>query len=95
MSTEPLKRWKRWTETTKTFPKSKYGFSQYLINIGDFVETEEMSHKDYIKVNDAAKFWAYHHKKRVKIKSLQVKPGLYVVRVTLIAKHRKRVLPEL
>lgn len=86
--------WKRWTELPpegeRKFPEKKYGFSDYLRRIGDYVETMPMTPTEYQKIKDAAKFWAWFHKVRVSIRSYKVGDNLKVVRVTLIDHTRKR-----
>lgn len=84
------KTWERWTQKTKQFPKSKYGFTEYLRRVGDYVETHPMSHADYIRLKDAAKFWAYNHKVRVKIRIQKEGDGLFSGRITLVSLTRKR-----
>jgi hypothetical protein len=85
-----MKTWERWTQKTKQFPKSKYGFSQHLKKVGDFVETYPMEYADYIRIKDAAKFWAYTHGKRVAVRSTRQGDGLRTVRVQLISRTRSR-----
>lgn len=90
------KTWKRWTQTSPTedgkgfFPKSKYGFTELLKRVGDWVETEPMPWADANRMNDAAKFWAYHHGKRVKVSWYDQGDGTYVVNVCLISHTRNR-----
>lgn len=86
-----MKTWKRWTEHTKQFPKPKYGFTQYLKQIGDHVITHPMTEAEYQKIKDAAKFWAWKHDKRVRIKKNRVGKGLFEVVITLIAHHRQHL----
>ena len=85
-----MKTWERWTQKTKEFPKSKYGFTEYLRRVGDYVETHPMSRADYIRIKDAAKFWAYHHKVRVKIRVQKTGDGMYTVMIMLVSKTRER-----
>jgi hypothetical protein len=90
--------WKRWVELDKHFPKPKYNFSGLLKRIGDYVETYPMIKEDRIRFKDAAKFWAYHHKKRVRIQQIpdyQDGIPMWRMRVTLISQHRNREFPEL
>lgn len=93
MSTEQTKHWKRWTQTSqnKFFPKKKYGFSTHLVHIGDSVTTYPMEYADYIRIKDAAKFWAWYHDKRVKTEKLYVDGTKCRVRITLISHHREDV----
>lgn len=90
MSTEPKKHWLRWTQTspTKHFPKPKYQFTKYLKFIGDSITTFPMEEADYIRFKDAAKFWAWHHDKRVRIHRQKLGNGLSQVVVTLMEHHR-------
>lgn len=87
----PTKTWIRWTQQTKEFPKPKYGFTKYLRSIGDHVITEPMTEAEYQKIKDAAKFWAWYHDKRVRIKKNRVGPRMYEVVITLVAQHRKHM----
>ena len=92
------KTWKRWTQETKSFPKPKYGFTKLLKRIGDYVETYPMEYADRERFKDAAKFWAYYHKKTVNIRYIPDYQGsnpAWRVRVILIAQHRKRDLPTI
>lgn len=86
-----MKQWARWTEENKHFPKAKYGFTQYLKAIGDHVVTHPMTEAEYQKIKDAAKFWAWYHDKRVRIKKDRVGKGLFQITVTLISQHRKHI----
>lgn len=88
MSTETKKSWTRWVEKTKEFPKPKYYFTQHLRHIGDYVETHPISQAEYMKIKDAAKFWAWNHDCRVSIKKNRKANNMCTVRVTLISKHR-------
>ena len=92
MSTEPTKHWKRWTQTSPTnpnhFPKPKYRFTELLKKTGDYVTTIPLNKADTDRINDAAKFWAWYHDKRVRIKRNRVGEGLWTVTVMLIAHHR-------
>ena len=85
---EPKKHWLRWTQTSRHFPKNKYGFSQHLRKLGDHVITYPMPTADYIRIKDAAKFWAWRHDKRIRTRTRRVGPGMYEVTVTLIAHTR-------
>ncbi len=92
-----LKKWTRWTETTKQFPKPKYGFTEHLKFIGDSVTTQPLNEADYIRFKDAAKFWAWYHDKKISIKADRKPNNMKAVTVTLVAHHRKdnkRVLPD-
>lgn len=85
------KHWKRWTQTshTKFFPKSKYNFTEILKRVGDYVVTFPMTQKEYLRIKDAAKYWAWYHDKRVSIVKIPASPDTWRVRVTLIAHHRE------
>lgn len=89
METTP-KKWVRWTELTKEFPKPKYGFTEYLKRIGDYVETFPMNDLDCDRIKHAAKAWAYFHGYRVKIKKIKAGDGMSNVRITLASKTRER-----
>jgi hypothetical protein len=56
--------------------------------VGDYVETYPISQADYMKIKDAAKFWAWRHKVRVSIKKYKAKDGMFTVRVMLISRTR-------
>lgn len=88
--TSPIKKWKRWTEETKQFPRPKYGFNTYLQKVGDSITTHPMEFADYIRIKDAAKFWAYTKGKRVKVKKQNLGHDLCNVTITLISHHRDR-----
>lgn len=88
---ELKKTWERWTQKTKEFPKPKYNFSFHLRSVGDHVITNPMTEPEYQKIKDAAKFWAWRHDKRVRIKKNKVGKGLYEVVITLIAQHRRHM----
>ena len=93
-----LKKWKRWVEVDRHWPKPKYGFSKLLRKVGDYVETFPMTMEDRIRFKDAAKFWAYHHDKRVSIKSIPDYDGktpMWRMRVTLLSLHRQEEYPDL
>lgn len=85
----PTKQWIRWTQKTKTFPKPKYGFSQHLRHIGDYVETHPITQQEYIQIKDAAKAWAYYHDVRISTKKYKAIGGKFIVRVTFISRTRK------
>jgi len=82
------KTWDRWTQVSKQFPKPKYGFTQHLKHIGDSIKTFPMNEPDYIRFKDAAKFWAWHHDRRVRIKKERLGDGMCEVTVTLMEHHR-------
>lgn len=86
------KTWLRWTQKTKEFPKPKYNFTSILTHVGDSIETYPMSYEDYIRFKDAAKFWAWHHGKRIKIKSIRQPNRMRVAIVMLISHSRTRNL---
>ena len=93
-SKRDLKSWTRWTEKTKEFPKPKYRFTELLKHTGDYLETYDMDKADALRFNDAAKFWAYFHKKKVRIERIQRPEGKYAMRVTLVSHHRHREYKE-
>lgn len=49
-----------------------------------------MNEADYIRIKDAAKYWAYYHRKRVRIEKLPLPDDMCRVRITLISQHRNR-----
>lgn len=85
--TKPLA-WKRWTQTSKEFPKPKYGFSSLLKKKGDYIVTHPMNHADYVRIRDAAKFWARYHGVRVSINKIKVSADTWEIKIMLIEKHR-------
>lgn len=87
---EPKKHWLRWTQKTKEFPKPKYRFTELLKHKGDMLETFPMSKEDGVRFRDAAKFWAYTHKKRVRCITIPAPNDMVIKRVTLVELHRKR-----
>lgn len=87
------KKWERWTQKTKEFPKPKYNFTTHLVDVGDWVQTHPLSFEDYVRIKDAAKFWAWHHGVRVAVTSAKVEDDKRLVTVRLISKTRKREDP--
>lgn len=87
-TTCPTKKWKRWTEVHRHFPKNKYNFSTHLKKVGDYVVTYPMEKADCIRIKDAAKAWAYYHKKRIKSEILYATDTTSRMRITLISQHR-------
>ena len=93
-----MKTWERWTQTTQSFPKPKYNFTNLLKREGDYIETFPFPKKDRDRFKDAAKFWAYYHNKTINIKFIsdyQDGIPMWRVRITLKYNHRKRDLPTL
>lgn len=93
MSTEPTKLWKRWTTTSPIdgephFPKPVYRFTEILKRVGDYIVTNPLTEAEYTKFKDAAKFWAWYHDKRVRIKKDRLGDGMCKVTVVLMAHHR-------
>lgn len=88
------KTWERWTQKTKSFPEPKYGFTQHLKHIGDYVETYPLSMEDRLKFQHAIKAWAWYHKKRINITSIPAGNGMFIMRGRLVSMHRKRVFVE-
>lgn len=87
---ESKKSWLRPTQLTKKFPSNKYGFSQNLKEIGDFVETFPMTFKECCTLQKAAHNWAWFHGVVATTRILRAGNGLYTIRVTLTAKVRVR-----
>ncbi len=88
---ELKKSWLRPTQITKKWPENKYGFSENLKEVGDYVETFPIPYEDCVKIRKAAHLWAWFHKYRVVTKCIkQWETGLYYIRVTLTAKVRIR-----
>lgn len=93
MSTEPTKHWKRWTTTSPIdgephFPKPIYRFTEILRHVGDYIVTNPITQEEYMRFKDAAKFWAWYHDKRVRIKKDRLGNGMCKVTVVLMAHHR-------
>ena len=82
--------WLRPTQISKTFPANKYKFSEYLVNVGDFIETNPVTRADVKKLNKAAHFWAYQHKCRVSVIYYPLPDDMCTVVITLVSKHRYR-----
>lgn len=87
---ESKKHWLRPTQITKKFPSNKYGFSENLKEVGDFVETFPMTFKECYTLQKAAHNWAWYKGCVARTKILRAEDGLYVIRVTLDAKVRSR-----
>lgn len=88
MTTEK-KTWLRPTQISKTFPANKYGFDQHLTDVGDWVETNPLTLKEYYNITDAAYAWAWVRQYTIKTKSHPSEGGK-IVRITLVKKHRHR-----
>lgn len=88
---------RRWTEKSPSkeahFPTPKYNFTIHLRELGDWVQTNPIPYADYIKIKDAAKFWAWRHDVRVTIRSAKVGDDQYIVTVRLVSLTRKRQDP--
>lgn len=83
------KKWKRWVEDLKAFPKPKYEFTKHLRHIGDAIITNPMTQEDYIRFKLAARFWAWYHDKRIRTKKNRLPDGMCYVVLTLIAHNRE------
>lgn len=85
---------RRWTQATENkkahFPENKYGFSQHLTTVGDWVQTNPIPYEDYIRIRDAAKNWAYYHGVRVNVSYVPAEDNLYTVTIRLVSYTRKR-----
>lgn len=92
---DKYKQWKRWVEVDPHFPKPKYNFTTHLKRIGDYVETYPLDYADRIRIRDAAKFWAWHHKKRVSIRSIPDGTAKWRMRITLISHTRERIIEDI
>lgn len=88
---------RRWTEKSPSkaahFPSNKYNFTTHLNQVGDWVQTHPISRDEYIKIKDAAKFWAWNHGVRVKVQSNKVGDDKYTVTIRLVSLTRKREDP--
>lgn len=90
-TSQPKKTWKRWAELNGSFRETKYFFTENLVYIGDYMVTAPITLAEYIKFKDAAKAWAYRKNKRIKTTAYKAEtPGMYRVKIMLIAHHRKR-----
>lgn len=87
--TQP-KTWTRATQITGKFPEDKYGFTQHLKQVGDYVMTYPMAKEDAVRVKWAAHQWAYRHECRVSHSLIRRTGGLYSARVMLVDKNRIR-----
>lgn len=82
----------RWTQKTKEFPKSKYGFTEHLKKQGDQLEYyygPEKDPKAYKKITDAAYEWSHHHRVTIRTRHIRMSDG-WGVRVTLAREYRLR-----
>jgi hypothetical protein len=82
--------WKRWPELIGKFPEKKYGWTENLPNLGDYVQTHKISSEEYHKLRYAAYIWAWKHRCRVKVQAFRQLGGGYKVRVTLVDMNRER-----
>lgn len=57
--------------------------------MGDFVETFPVPLIDAIRMNHAAKSWAYHHGVRTRVNRFPQGDDTFCVRVTLVSLTRK------
>jgi hypothetical protein len=84
------KRHRRWSEATETspafFPKDKYGFTEYLTRVGDFVRTHPMSYEDRIKFKKAAHDWAWHKRYKVRVNAYRKGDDVWEMECTLTSK---------
>lgn len=81
---------KRWTEKTRQFPKNKYGFTQHLRRVNDWVLTEPMSLADCKRFRDAAYEWAWHKKWRVTVNRFRVSEDTWECCCRLVSKKYER-----
>lgn len=86
--------WVRPSDAGKYFPQNKYGFSQHLKRVGDYIETFPMNHADMERFRNAAYHWAWVQDKTIKMKRLR-KPDenrekMWAYRMHLTKQHRKR-----
>lgn len=79
------------TMASRPFPKNKYHFSKYLVDVGDYLVTEPITPRKKAKLfAQAAYFWAWNHRKVIKTNIQPNVDNTWTVTVTLVSKHRKR-----
>ena len=79
---------KRYHSIVKGVPVVKYGFSEHLQKVGDWVVTYPIADvKERKKVRDAAYFWAWQHRCKVKC-TTEFGGGGRCVRVEVIKAYR-------
>ena len=71
----------------KGVPVEKYRFSEHLLKVGDWVESDAIPFEERDKIKKAAHFWAYKHRCTVKTTTLR-KYGGKVIRVEVIKAYR-------
>jgi hypothetical protein len=74
---------------SRTSHNNKYGFSEYLTRVGDFVQTEPLSKREAYNIYIASHMWAWEHMCRVSVRSYPSGDNR-IVRITLISKDRER-----
>jgi hypothetical protein len=77
------------TRTRRGLFRNKYSFSEYLVNVGDFVQTEPLPKREAYNIYIAAHMWAWDRSCRVAVESYPVDDNR-VVRIKLISNHRER-----
>jgi len=82
--------WIRPAAAAKQFPANKYQFSKHLVKVGDWVETNPLTQKEYYNIQDAVHAWAWVKKYRVKTESWPDGTGKKFVKITLISHKRNR-----
>jgi hypothetical protein len=81
------KRWNSATETSPAFfPKNKYNFNTYLVNVGDFVRTHPMSYEDRFRFKRAAYDWAWHKRYKVRVNAFRKSKDTWEMQCTLTSK---------
>jgi hypothetical protein len=88
--TSRYKGWKRWVEENPHWPEDKYGFTENLRDVGDYVETYPMPQADAHRLRYAAHQWAYRHDVRVRVERFRASEDTWYCRVFLTAKVRIR-----
>jgi len=79
------KTWIRPTQLTG-WPKNKYFFSEHLVRVGDFIETEPWSIADHERFKKAVYAWAYRHKYHVSIYQKKLEKDLCISGAVLRSK---------
>lgn len=79
--------WQRVHNFHSTGVDKKYGFSDHLKEVGDWVETYPLSDKDLYRICKAAHAWAYRKDKTVKVTTVYTVEGK-CSRITLMKHYR-------
>lgn len=73
----------RYKSIVNGVPINKYNFSEHLRKVGDYVVTYPMEAADRKKIADAAMFWAYKHRCKVRC-TKEYGAGGFCVRIEVV-----------